>query len=204
MANNPWEQAAEEFIGNLPSPLAPSLTNKEFPTAVKLATYTKDRGIASPTEAAGFMSEFKNMNDQLVAQGKQPYSPEDYKAALDQLSPLSNTYHGRAPTMREVATYGTEHPTKQRDYYANLPDNLYPHITAGQMVQAKFAANPHAQQNLGREPVKSELAYLVHSKQDPATYYSDLGEQQNAVQTGTGGNQGVGSPQNPRGQQANQ
>lgn len=203
-----WKKAAEEFIGNLPSPNAPSIKNKDYPTAVKLATYTKDKGIATAQEAEGFWQEFSGMNEALVQQGKQPYSPQDYKSALDQLSPLSHTYHGRAPTMREIATYGQEHPTKQRDYYASLPDSLYPHITAGQMVQAKFAANPHAQQNVGREPVKSELAYLVHSKEDPSTYYSNLAPEQepeeNAVQTQTGGNQGVGSPQAPRGQQTQQ
>lgn len=176
--NFDWSQEATEWHSGQPHPLEPSLTVAEFPMAVKLASQTKFGGHASPAEAGAFWKEFKSMNERLVAQKKEPLSPEEYGQVIDHLAPLSFVYHNRPPSMSEIATLRDAKPTDVRQHYSDLPDQHYPDVPAGAMVKALKAAGPHAQQYLKREPNKYEAAYLYHSGTSPAEYYKAMQPQQ--------------------------
>src|SRR5450631_4288311 len=91
-----WHSIAKSFWDAQPHPHDPSgtLTIGEYATAVKLATMARFGGHASPHEAALFWPEFK-------ASG---LTPEEFEHTLDKIAPLSYTYHGRPPTMKEIAT----------------------------------------------------------------------------------------------------
>jgi hypothetical protein len=162
-----YAAVAKTYWDAQPHPHAPSLTIGEYATMVKLATLAKFGGHASPHEAALFAPEFK-------ASG---LSPEEFEHTLDKIAPLSFTYHGRPPTMKEIATLKDKQPHEARKYFADLPHKIYPHVSAGDMVKAVQAAKPHAMEHIGREPVLNEAAYLHHSGVDPATYYEKIGAQ---------------------------
>jgi hypothetical protein len=159
-----WAAVAKAHWDAQPSPHAPGLTNGEVIPAVKLATKLKYGGHASLSEAALFYHEFKGLE----------MAPEDFQQAVDRLAPVSFTYHGRPPSMKEIKDLSAAQPNAIRAYYADLPDVHYPHVTAGQMVATLQAAEPHAQQYLQRSPVKYEAAQLAHSKEPPAAYYARI------------------------------
>lgn len=155
-----WGSVAKSHWDAQPHPSAPSVPIGEYATAVKLATKTKFGGHASPQEAELFHHEFKQMG----------IAPQDYEQALDRLAPLSFTYHGRPPTMAEIAQHKDSDPKAARSYYAELPDKQYPHVPAGAMVKALQSANPHFDEHLGRPATKLEAAYLHHSGEHPGEY----------------------------------
>ena len=106
-------------------------------------------------------------------------SPQDFEHALERVAPLSYVYHGRPPTMREIGDLAGKASHEVRRYFADLPDKHHPELTAHEMVSAYQAARPWARQHLEREPVKSEAAYLHHSKENPSAYYERLAAAQN-------------------------
>ena len=164
-----WAAIAEDFYGNMPHPAAPGVKVKDYPTAVRLATATKFGGHASPQEASMFWREFQGLG----------MSPSQYEASLKVLAPLSYTYHGRPPSMQEIARFKDEQPAQARDYYHNLPDKHYPEVPAGEMIKQLKQASPHAQQHLGRGPNKYEAAELhaMGAKSDhAASYYASMKE----------------------------
>lgn len=177
-----WERIASEWWRAQPHPLEPRLTIGDFPIAVKLATRARFGGHASPHEAAAHWQEFQSTNKRLAAQGKEPLSPEEYTHLLDQIAPVSFTYHGKPPSMHEIVALRDQSPKAIRDHYASLPDQHYPHVTAGEMVKSLESAKPWANEHLKRDPVKSEAAYLHHSGHHPQDYYAYLGQAQNPEQ----------------------
>jgi hypothetical protein len=195
-----WHAIAQEYWSQQPHPHAPTLTNGEFPTAMRLATQAKFGGHASPQEAEAFWREFQGMNGKLAASKQEPITPEEFGHLLDKLAPLSFVYHGRPPQLNEVAALRDAHPTKQREYFSELPDKHYPDVPAGAMVKSMKAAGPAAQRYLQREPVKLEAAYLHHSGQSPETYYQGLKQEQDQAMQGqqqqqpAGGQGGVQAP----------
>jgi hypothetical protein len=198
-----WGAIATEFWNEQPHPRAAGLKIGEFATAVKLATISKFGGHASPQEAELFWPQFK-------ATG---LSPEEFTHTIDRLAPLSFTFHGRPPTMKEITELKDKMPHEARKYFADLPDKHHPEITSGDMVKSLKAARPWARQYLGREPVKPEGAYLHHSGSPAAEYYQHLAAQQppqedklspNGVQAAGGGNAGGRELEPARGSQANQ
>jgi len=194
-----WDSIAHDYWGAQPHPLAPSLTQSEFPVAVKLATATKFGGHATPQQAELFWQEFKNLD----------MSPDQYTQALDTLAPLSFAYHNRPPTMNEIKALGTAKPAEIRKHYTDLPDKDIPTVSAGDMVKAIQTAKPHFHENLGRMPTKLEAAYLVHSGQSAVDYARQLGAAskgagQDGTQTGTQPNAGGGGPDPSGGQAADQ
>ena len=162
-----WEQIAKTFWDAQPHPQAPSLTIGEYATMVKLATMAKFGGHASPHEAALFAPEFK-------ASG---LTPEEFEHTLDRIAPLSFTYHGRPPTMKEIAQLKDRQPHEARKYFADLPHKYLPHMSAGEAVKVMQAARPHAQEHLDRQPSLTEVAYLHHSGDSPRDYYAKMAEQ---------------------------
>ncbi len=162
-----YEAIAKTYWDAQPHPHAPSLTIGEYATMVKLATLAKFGGHASPHEAALFAPEFK-------ASG---LSPEDFEHTLDKIAPLSFTYHGRPPTMKEIATLKDAQPHEATKYFSDLPHKIYGDVSAGNMVKAVQAAKPHAMEHLGREPELNEARYLHHSGANPADYYAKMGAQ---------------------------
>lgn len=162
-----WAKVAKEHWDAQPHPKGHGLTIGEYATAVKLATLLKFGGHASGAEAALFYPEFK-------ATGM---SPQEFEHAVERISPLSFTYHGRPPTMHEIVSLKDKQPHEVRKYFGDLPDRHYPHIGAADMIKSLEAAKPHAQEHLGRDPVKYEAQYLHHSGERPQDYYQRLGEQ---------------------------
>jgi len=157
-----WKKVSADFWNEQPHPNGHGLKIGELATMVKLATSMKFGGHASMAEAALFAPEFK-------ATGM---SPQEFEHTLDRLAPLSYTYHGRPPTMHEMASLKDKSPAEAHKYFADLPDKHYPHVSAGNMVKAMQAAEPHAQQHLERPALKNEAARLHHSGEDPAVYYA--------------------------------
>lgn len=180
------EDAAKAYWDAQPSPHAPGLTNGQVIPAVKLATKGKWGGHASMAEAALFHHEFQHLN----------MTPQDFEHAHDRLAPVSFTYHGRPPSMKEVADLKDATPAAVRAYYGGLPDRHYPHVTSAEMIGALQAADPHAMEHLKRPPVKAEAAYLVHSKERPQEYYSRIAATDSTAQGDTSGTEapaGAGS-----------
>ena len=170
-----WDSIAKGWWDEQPHPKDPTgkLKIGEYVTAVKLATMAKFGGHASPAEASLFWGEFQ-------ATGMHP---EEFEQTLDKIAPLSFTYHGRPPTMTEIAHLKDKQPHEQTKYFADLPDKHYPSVTAGNMVKTLTAARPHAQEHLNRDPVKLEAAYLHHSGTDIPNYYASLGAQAKQAET---------------------
>lgn len=172
-----WESIVAEWWKQQPHPMEPRLKIGEFATAVKMATRAKfgsPPGHAEPHEAAAHWQEFQTTNQRLASQGKEPVSPEEYGHLLDQIAPLSFTYHGRPPTLHELVQLRDQPPARVREHYASLPDQHYPSVPAGDMVRALEAAKPHANEHIGRDPVKKEAAYLYHSRDHPRDYYASM------------------------------
>lgn len=173
-----WKKVAEQWHSEQPHPLNPALKVAEFATAVKLATKMKFGGHASAQEAGAFWGEFQQMNHTLGAQGKPPVTPLEMGHLIDRISPVSFAYHGRPPTMQEVAQHRDSTPAQVHTYYSDLPDQHYPHVSAGQMAKYLTLADAHAQEHLGRPPVKLEAARFAlgnFSSEDVAGYYRGLG-----------------------------
>jgi hypothetical protein len=165
-----WDAIAKAHWDEQPHPSGHGLKIKEFATAVKLATMAKFGGHSAPHEAALFWQEFAPGGVPIMA-------PEEFEHTLDKIAPLSFTYHGRPPTMKEIANLKDKQPHEARKYFADLPHKHLPHMTAGEAVKAMEAAKPHANEHLGRDPVYPELSHLHHSGTNPADYYAKLGEQ---------------------------
>lgn len=153
-----WGQIAEGYWRAQPSPHNPSLTNGELSMFVRLATKAKYGGHASHQEAGAFATEFKSMNQSLMAKGKDPITPEEMGHLLERISPVSFALHGRPPTMSELVRHREAEPNTVQKYYSDLPDQHYPHVTAGQMAKMLALAEEPAQSFLGRSPVKLEAS----------------------------------------------
>jgi hypothetical protein len=183
-----WEEAAKAYFDDQPHPRGHGLKIKEVPVAVKLASMLKFGGHAAMHEAAMFWQEF--------APGGVPImSPDEFEHALDQIAPVSYVFHGRPPTLKELVTLKDKAPGEVNRHYGDLPDKHHPEITAANMVKAYQAARPWAREHLGREPVKTEAAYMHHSGEHPSAYYQRLAaqntpEQQNVLPTQVGGDSG--------------
>lgn len=199
-----FKKIAADFWGSQPSPHEPSLTNAEFPQAVKLATKFKFGGHASATEASMFWRQFKQMNESLAQKGKDPIGPEEAGHLLDQIAPVSFAYHGRPPSMKELANMSDQTPKQVRDYFSSLPDKHYPDVTAGEMVKALVSATPWANEHLSRDALKNEARYLHHSGEAPNEYYSRLAQSQSvqpAETQGAASSQPAASPNTQQVQQ---
>ena len=153
-----WTDVATTYWNAQPSPHNPQLTNGEFPMFVKLATKAKFGGHATAHEAGLFATEFKSMNANLAAKGKDAISPEEFGHLLDRIAPTSFAFHGRPPTMQEIVRHRDSEPSTIQKFYSDLPDQHYPHVTAGQMAKALSLAEEPAVSLLGRKPVKLEAA----------------------------------------------
>lgn len=196
-----WDAVVKGYWDEQPHPSDPhgKLKIGEYASAVKLATMAKFGGHASGSEASLFWDEFK-------ASG---LSPEEFEQTLDRIAPLSYSLHGRPPTMKEIAQLKDRPPHEANKYFADLPDQNHPEITAGAMVKAYQAARPHAREHLDREPTKGEAAYLHHSGDVASTYYAHLAAQQSSPEDtlagnalppevgGVGGGRGVGAAGGP-------
>ena len=132
------------------------------------------QGHASPQEASHFMAEFKAMNTMLTAQKKLPISPEEFTQLSQQMARSSFAYHGRPPSMYEIARLRDAHPKDVADYYGSLPDEHYPTVSAADMAKALASARPWANQIVGRDATKLEAAYLHHSGQNPQSYFQQV------------------------------
>lgn len=157
-----WAQIVNDYFSEQPHPQAPDLTIGEYPIAVKLATKLKFGGHASAHEATAFWHEFKGLNTRLQSQGKEPLAPQEFEHLVDHLSKVSFTYHGRPPSMSEIARFRDAEPSTISKYYGDLPDEHYPHVTAAQMVKYLTLAEPYARQHLDRSPLKLEAARFHH------------------------------------------
>src|ERR1700747_2644386 len=92
-----WGKAAKTYFDEQPHPNGHGLKIKEFATAVKLASMLKFGGHAEPHEAAMFWQEFAPGGVPLMAS-------QDFEHALEQIAPLSYAFHGRPPSLKEIAT----------------------------------------------------------------------------------------------------
>lgn len=172
------KQIVDQFHQSQPHPRAPELTVAEYPVAAKLATLLKfGTGHAEPQEVVGFWNSFQQMNSTLQAQKKLPLGPEEFSQLVQQMAQVSYAYHGRPPSMMEIQKLRDAHPKDIHDYFAALPDQHYPHVSAGQMVKALESAKPWAQTHLQRAPNKQEASYLHHSGHSPQDYYQQMAKQ---------------------------
>lgn len=166
------EELVTQWHNEQPHPRAPKLKVGDYPVAMRLATALKfGQGHASPSEAENFWHEYQTMNENLIAQKKMPVGPEEFTHLAQQMGRSSFGYHGRPPSMYEIARLRDANPREIHDYYGGLPDEHYPTVTAAEMAKALHAARPWANQIVGRDPVKLEGAYFHHSGQNPADYY---------------------------------
>src|SRR5262245_61454994 len=170
-----------------PHPSAPNLTVGEYPMAMRMATTLKFGQGEHPTpqEADSFMAEFKAMNQTLQSQNKLPYQPEEFIHQAQQMARSSFAYHGRPPSMYEMARLRDSHPKEIVAYYGALPDEHYPTVPAAEMAKALHAATPWSQLYEGTAPNKGDAAYLYHSGQSAEQFY-----QARARQDGTNDSSG--------------
>jgi hypothetical protein len=172
-----WGKAVKDYFGEQPHPRGHGLKIREVLPAVKLATMMKFGGHATLHEARMFWDEF--------APGGVPMmSPQDFEHALDKIAPVSYSFHGRPPTLKEVGELSSKAAHEIHKYFSDLPSKERPEISAGDYVKAYQKARPWAREHLGREPVSVEAAHLHHSGERPDVYYQRLGAQ-NTRQGGT-------------------
>lgn len=166
------EQLAQEWHAEQPHPQAPSVRVGDYPVAARLATILKfGQGHATSQEVGNFWHEFQTMNEMLVTQQKMPISPDEFTHLAQQMARSSFTYHGRPPSMHEIARLRDAHPKDIHDFYYQLPDEHYPSVPAGEMVKALHSARPWANMIAGTEPTKLDAAYLFHSGHNPRDFY---------------------------------
>jgi hypothetical protein len=189
-----WESLARAYFDEQPHPRGHGLKIKEVATAVKLATMLRFGGHAPLHEAALFWREF-------APNGVPMMAPDEFEHALERIAPVSYVFHGRPPTLRELAMLKDKSPADVHRHYGDLPSKHHPEITAANFVKAFQAARPWARQHLDREPVSTEAAYLHHSGESPDVYYSRLAAQNTQQQDGVpaevrrnGGEGSVGAP----------
>src|SRR5262249_23313030 len=167
------EDIVHQSHADQPHPQAPSVKVGEYPVAAKLASVLKfGQGHATPQEVGNFWREFQSMNESLVAQNKMPVSPDEFSHLAQQIARSSFTYHGRPPTMHEIARLRDADPKTVMEYFGSLPDEHYPSVPAAKMVEALHAARPWANMITGGEPTKLDGAYLFHSGHSAADYYT--------------------------------
>lgn len=185
------EEIVHAWHADQPHPRAPAIKVGDYPVAARLATILKfGQGHASPSEVANFWHEFTTMNTNLEAQKKQPIAPEEFVHLAQQAGRSSFAFHGRPPSMYELARLRDADPKTIHEYYGALPDEHYPTISAADMARTLHAARPWAQQLVGRDPVKLEAAYLHSSNQNAADYYARVasnGDDQTGPQPGVAG-----------------
>jgi hypothetical protein len=190
-----WGKVGKAFWDEQPHPRGHGLKIKEVLPAVKLASMMKFGGHASMHEASMFWQEFAPGGVPIMA-------PDEFEHALDRIAPVSYVFHGRPPTMRELVALKDKTPAEVHRHFGDLPDKHHPDISAANMVKAFQAARPWAREHLGREPVKTEAAYIHHSGESPPVYYARLAaqnkpQQPNGVPTQIGGNPGEGGVGTP-------
>lgn len=186
--------AAEAYYGSLPhvdleSGRQTGVANRDWATAVELATKTRTGGHATPPEVEMFWREFQQTG----------LTPEQYEKSFDVLALLSGRYHDRPPTMDEIVKLGNLSPDEQRRHYQNLPDPNHPELTAGDMVHGLAMAEYHAREHVRRRPTKGEVAMFHHGRyqaQMVADHYRNLAakEAEKDVQAPAGGEPGGGQP----------
>jgi hypothetical protein len=195
-----FEEIVQRWHAEQPHPKAPSVKVGEYPIAARLATILKfGQPSPGPQEVENFWHEFQSMNQSLQAQNKMPIGPEEFTHLAQQMARSSFAYHGRPPSMYEIQRMRDAHPKDVADFYAALPDEHYPTVSAGDMAKALQAAQPHAQLHLEREPNKGEAAYLVHSGRSPDDYYREL-KQQSGTEDQAVGHAGIAGPGDAGGQ----
>lgn len=176
------KDVVDQYHQSQPHPLAPQLTVGEYPVAARMATMLKfGTGHASPDEVVGFWKQFQGLNQTLQAQKKAPIQPEEFSHVVQSMAKVSFAYHGRPPTMPEIQRLRDAHPKDVHDYFAALPDEHYPHVSAGQMVKSLESAKPWSQIHLQRAPNKQEAAYLHHSGHSPQDFYQQMATQRESV-----------------------
>ncbi len=195
-----YSQAAKAYFDEQPHPRGHGLKIKEVAVAVKLASMMKFGGHAEMHEAAMFWQEFAPGGVPIMA-------PDEFVHALEHVAPVSYVFHGRPPTLKELVMLKDKTPAEVNRHFGDLPDRHHPEIPAAAMVKAYQAARPWAREHLGREPVKSEAAYIHHSGEAPERYYQRLAaqntpEQQNVVPTQIGGPSSESGLRASRGQEA--
>jgi hypothetical protein len=194
-----WEKAAAAYFAEQPHPRGHGLKIKEVATAVKLASMLKFGGHAEMHEAAMFWQEFAPGGVPIMA-------PDEFEHALDHIAPISYVFHGRPPTLKELAMLKDQTPAEVHRHYGDLPSKHHPDIKAADFVKAFQGARPWAREHLGREPVHTEAAYLHHSGEHPSMYFARLAAQNTpqqtngipAAQRGNGGEGSVGVAGRPQ------
>ena len=201
---NNWSDVATSYWNAQPSPHNPSLTNGEYPVAVKLATKSKFGGHASAHEAGAFWSEFKSMNASLTAKAKEPISPEEFGHLLDRIAPISFALHGRPPSMAEIVRHREAEPSTVQKYYSDLPDQHYPHVTAGQMAKYLALSEEPSVSLLSRQPTKLEASRFALGGlgfSDVIDYYNGISglktSQEGGLWTPQPGGFGAAPPKEP-------
>lgn len=196
-----WEKAAKAYFDEQPHPRGHGLKIKEVLPAVKLASMMKFGGHAEMHEAAMFWQDFAPGGVPIMA-------PDEFEHALENIAPVSFTFHGRPPSMKELVVLKDKTPAEVHRHYGDLPDKHHPDVSAANMVKALQAARPWAREHLEREPLKNEARYLHHSGEAPEVYYSRLKaqntpQQTDGLQTEVGGHPGEGGLRTPGGQTPN-
>lgn len=173
-----------QYWNSQPHPMNPKLTVGDYSVAIRLATHAKFGGHATPEEAGAFWDDFNSMNNHLTSQGKQPITPHEMTHLIDQMAPVSFAYHGRPPSIREIAQHRDSAPDQVRKYYHALPDPLYPHVPAGDMAAKLTVGDMYANMHLGRKANKVEGAHFYHGNMGPEqvnSFYQSLKQQRDEM-----------------------
>lgn len=195
------EDIVHQWHMSQPHPLAPSVTVGDYTQALKMAAVLKFGGDhPGPQEAANLWHEYQQTNQTLAAQGKAPIAPEEFTQMAQQMAKVSFAYHGRPPSMYEIAKLRDAKPSEISDYFGSLPDEHYPTVSAADMAKAMHSARPWAIQATGQEPTKLDAAYLHHSGQNPADYYEQRAKKHDGSDDQSGPQPGVAGPGNDGGQ----
>lgn len=196
------EELVHGFFAEMPHPQAPSLRVGEYPVAARMANVLKfGQGHASPPEVENFWREFKQTNQTLVDQKKLPIAPDEFIHLAKQVARSSFAYHGRPPSMHELARLRDADPKTIHDYYGALPDEHYQTVPAAEMAKALHSARPWAEMITGQPPTKLDAAYLYHSGQNPKDFY-ETRRQHDGDQDSAGADAGATGTDPAGGQQA--
>ena len=159
----------EEVIGDLPHPLASSITVKDYKAHEKAAGMMKNPDQALPKDVVAAYH--------LLTQMKM--SPHEFENTWQLARPVANRFLGRDPRPQEIGQFTGAHPADVQDYYSSHPYPGHEEVKAGDFVRYYHASKPIAQGITGRNPLPVEIARFAsagYSDEDIQNHYTHEGK----------------------------
>jgi hypothetical protein len=157
------KQAVDDYYGNLPHPLAPSIRAREYPAYAKIAAMFKD-GMPDGKDVEAAAQMLRGIQ----------LAPSEFEYLWKIARPVANRLTGQDPHPIELQRLKNASPAEIAQYYGSLPHRDYPEISSADFARYHHAMTPIARQHVQRDPVALEVARAAAagwSHEDIGTFY---------------------------------